>query len=155
MLQQAKPGTHPPTPGAAYRTIFAPARDQLRRHRVQGPASSQLAFRPKPLKYLAPRRAGIAIAVEFGQSLIQDLLFGGAGPSTSNDFLLLQLAKFPKDLVPLIGRQLRELGKDFRFTHREILTRLLAKGKERLVAAVASQAELEQWKEVSAAQSNI
>src|SRR6266850_1562951 len=121
MLRQLKRGTHHPTRRAAHRTTFASDRDPLRQRAVPGPARSRCVFRAQALKHLAPRRAGIAIPLEIGQGIIQNPFFGGAGPGTSDDFLLLQFTKLPKDLISLLGGQFRQLGKDLGFTHQENL----------------------------------
>ena len=74
------------------------------------------------LNYFTPWAAGIPVALEFGERIVQDPLFGGARPWASDHVLLLKFTKPAKDLLSPLGAQLRKLRKDIGFIHEQNLT---------------------------------
>src|SRR4051794_34495146 len=129
MLRRPKPRIHHPGRVSAHCTSFARRRDLLRRQPVSEHARSRCGFGSQPLKYFTPWGARIPVALEFGESIVQNLFFRGARSWSLNHVLFLNFTKPAKDLISLISAQLWKLRENIGFAHASNLTLRWTNGK--------------------------
>ena len=83
----------------------------------------------KALQHLAPGLAVLAVALEFGQGLVQQLLFLGRRATPLQEVALLKLTEPLEHLRSLVGFELRQFGQDLGFAHGANLPPVHCRGK--------------------------
>jgi hypothetical protein len=69
------------------------------------------------MQNLAPRRSTLAVALEFGERLVEQLFLRGGWADALQKIVLLKLAEALEDLRPFFGFELGQFRKDFSFAH--------------------------------------
>jgi hypothetical protein len=97
----------------------------------------------KPLQDVAPRLAGLAVALELRQRLVQQPLLLRSRAKPIQEITLLKFAESLEDLRSFFSCELGQFGKDFGFAHGANLLLARRTGKHPLAADDLSVAETE------------